>query len=305
MSYRILLVDDNTSQDFLKPLRETAFTVAKFDLEWRSTWEDAVKLLEKSGGYYSGLILDGKGQKTATSKAEDDSFLDEAKEWLREKARVGVYIPYVVYTGYADELKKYFGNLDIFWKDRGEEENMLNKLMEKINNTELDKYKNRFPDPYAAIGGKYLPEFCAPMLMNLLKNADKEVVAKSWFTSLRDFVEEIFKRANNIDCNHLLPNAFLNPAQQGRPNLKACSLYWLGKSVDMSRLGGTGTLQAQMQILTPHNNWLADSMIQVSQILSHPYSDNFTIYAYRACVNSLCEILIWFKQYTDKNYPHI
>jgi hypothetical protein len=305
MSYKILLVDDNTSTDFLKPLRETAFNVAKFDLDWRSTWEDSTKLLETNNGYYSGLILDGKGQKTATSKAEDDSFLDEAKEWLKEKARIGIYIPFVVYTGYADELKKYFGNLDIYWKDRGEEEDMLKKLLEKINNTELDRYKHRFPDLFASIGGKYLPEGAGPLLVNLLKWSEQDIVSKIWFNSLRDFIEEIFKRSNNIDNVHLLPDTFLNPVQQGRPNLKACALYWAGRQVDLTRIGGNGNIQAQYQILSPHNSWLADSTIQVSQILSHNYNDNFTIYAYRSCVSAVCELLIWFKQYIDNNYPHL
>ena len=299
MRHQVLFVDDNDDINFKQPFIELAFQKGNLELTWVKTWEEAKKNILANKGKYKALILDGKGQQDTTSKTEDDSFLDIARTWLRDRAVNGDYIPYVVYSGYAEELQKFFGSEDIFWKEKNEEVSLFEKLNEKIGQTELFRCKHLHPKPFEAIGGDYLPESCSDVLVKLIRWSEEPILTKIWFNSVRDLIEEVFKRANVIDNVAFVPDNQINTGQNGRPKLASICALWIGDH---------NTLSLPDLVVGDHIGYLLRPLVNLVQMMSHSQItgqnvDTVTIYSFRASVNSLMEILIWFKGYVDAKYP--
>jgi hypothetical protein len=104
MTSRILFIDDNNDVKFRQPFIEAAYSTANLELVWVQTWDEAKAKINADRNEFKGLILDGKGQKNLTSKTEDDSYLVDVTRWLNTEVQRGFYLPYVIYTGYAEEL---------------------------------------------------------------------------------------------------------------------------------------------------------------------------------------------------------
>src|ERR1035437_5186661 len=111
---KILLVDDNRDKkNFFEPLADLTDNLLKGELVQAHTFEEMRTYFDGSPYEYQALILDGKGQKADKSKTEADSFLNIALRYLRKKTQEGIFIPYVIYSGYADELRKFYDDENI------------------------------------------------------------------------------------------------------------------------------------------------------------------------------------------------
>lgn len=301
MRPKVLFVDDNNDVKFTQPFIEAAYSTANLEVVWVQTWAEAVTLLNTNRNEFKGLILDGKGQKNLTSKTEDDSYLTDVTRWLTLEAQKGNYYPYVIYTGYAEELKKFFSEDDIFWKDRNVEDAMFQKLNDKINKSILHSYHLLYSEPFKSFGGKYLPINCEDTLKNLLTWSKEGTLIKNWFNSIRDLLEEMIKRANVIDNQDFVPDILINAAQGGRPNLTGTTKYWCGeRHINIQR----------NQIFNDHVKTQFIYLIELSNITSHSnlsgsISNTLTIYTFRSCVNAILEILMWYKDFIDTNYPNL
>jgi len=301
MTSKVLFIDDNDDVNFRQPFIEAAFSTAGLELVWVQTWEEAKTKIDTDRTEFKGLILDGKGQKNPNSKTEDDSYLNDVTTWLKIEAQKGFYMPYVVYTGYAEELKKFFSNEDIFWKDKNQEKELFEKLNEKISDTDLFRFQLLYGEPFNSFGGKYLPNNCINTLKDLLKWGEESTLTKNWFNAIRDLLEEMMKRANVIDNQNFVPDVLINAAQGGRPNITGTKKYWCGEA--------TNGIQRQT-IFNDHVRSIFIYLVEIANITSHSnlsgsISNSLTIFTFRSCVNAILELLIWYKRFIDNTYPNL
>jgi hypothetical protein len=301
--YKIVISDNNIS--LLENFKDVAFNL-NIEAIVFTDWESAQAHIESEGvENFTGLILDGKGWVNNDEQIETSMHVNEAVKWLNEQKGLGNILPTIIYTAYLDNIKEFSKKDDIVIEildKKNSCETVLQKLLlhQKQNPTSRIKYK--YKDVFSVFNDIYLSKKTSNNMIDLLSKLDEPIVDKNNFNTIRDIIEEMLKSASHIDNINFLPTVLLKPAQGGRPNLKFCELYLSGREVDLSKGGGTGTLKALNQIMPAHVSRIFTSLTEVSSILSHTYSNQLTNYAYKNAVFGLCEVLLWFKDYTNKTY---
>ncbi len=296
---KVLLVDDNRSKDFFEPLADSADNVLNCELVQAYTWEDASKILDEAPFEYHGLILDGKGQKAKTTKPEDDSFLKTVLTALRDKAAKNYYLPYVIYSGWADELKKYNDDEPIFWKGKGEEEKMFFHLKELISGTEYHKCRQLYPDIFELFDLKIINSKYVPDMVNLVNFNYNTFVGNSEivFRCLRPILENTFYELNKLDDNLVAPKFF----HKGTPNISGI-IWYLAGSHKYNKDSGQMEFNSDRVISLPL--YYLVSMLQdvTSSTAMHHFDTKPSDYLIRSCTNALLEYLLWYKQFVKANY---
>ena len=296
---KVLFVDDNRDVNFFAPLADNASLSINCDLIPVYTWEDAVRLLEESPYEYHGLILDGKGQKNEKSKSEDDSFLSLVLKSLHDRANKGFYLPYVIYSGWADELRRYHEGEPIFWKGKNEERKMLDHLKEAISKSETYKCRQLYPDIFEVfdlnlLHSKYEPELVD--IVNLTYNnfiGNSEVV----FRCIRPILENTFYFLHEMDDKLVAPKYF----SKGSPNISGI-IWYLSGSHKYNKDKEHMEFHSEKLISLPLF-YLVEMLQDVTSSTAMHHSDKKpSEYLIRSCTNALIEYLLWYKQFAKDNY---
>lgn len=299
---RILLSDDNES--FRRTSREVGHELG-FDISAFDDWENAQVELEANFDQYQAVIIDGKGKLRDSSMAEDPRHLMEAVSWLREQRARGRFIPVVVYTGFHPVIEPITSLNDqilrVFDKSATRFEDVLAFIKAEVVKLPIEKLKAKYVDVFAAFGTRYLPEGATKILIELLNDHEAGVYQKTYFNRIRDLIEEILIRANQIDKG-FFPDELLKDKLTGRPNLTMSGLYWSGVDIDLSRIGGSGNVKAKSTILPKHLGRTYSGLIEITNLLSHRYTEPYTRYSNQLALNALLELICWFKHYVDNNY---
>lgn len=299
-SIRVLLVDDNKSDDFFEPLADLANNLIQCDLTPVHTWDKALKILDESPYEYHGLILDGKGQRTATSKSEDDSFLNVVLTALRDRARDGYGLPYVIYSGWADELKRYYADQPIFWKGKEEEEKMLRYLQNAIiSNSEIYKCRQLYPDIFELFDLKILHskyEIEMVDIVNLNYNnftGNRETV----FKSIRPILENSFFQLNQMN-NTLIEATYLS---KSNPNISGI-IWHLAGSPQYNKSLDKVEFKAKQLVSLPLYYLMKMLQDVTSSAAMHHFDKKSSDYLIKSCTSALIEYLLWYKQFVKDNY---
>lgn len=302
---KLLLIDND------KKVADSLYDTADrfgFEIEDFQGLEEGLVELESRPWDFQGIILDGMGWMSEDKPKEVSRHVHEAIRRIREMRAQNIFIPYVIHTGHFERIYDQIPEEEselIFEKTKSIEP-MFQKLRELINALPNQRLKLKYPDAYSVFGGKYLPIASHNKMHLLLGSLEQGSFRQTDFNVIRDLIEEMLKRANAIDNKSFLPDALLKIGPNARLNLKAAELFLSGRKVDFSKLGlGAGELTAAKSLFTPHISWLFSSTINNSQILSHNYNFGVTKYAFQSSVFALVEILIWFKDYVDDNYPDL
>ena len=296
----ILLVDDNTEDDFFEPLADRAKITVGFNLYQSRTWEEALQRIEEDPYEFQGLILDGKGQKTKTSKAEDDGFLKTVLERLKEKTREGYFIPYVIYTGYAEELNRYFDGEPIFWKGKGEEEKMFNTLKEQVVITDVLRCRQLYPELFILFKNQRLSRTLEPELAKAMEVSENSFVGKGRDVaqSLRLLLESSFMTLHNLDPQ-MIAARFIEGTY---PNVNGIIKHLAG-SPEWDRTNREMIYNSDV-ILPPHVYPILKVLHELtSSTAMHFYDVDTSRYLLKTIACGTLEYLTWFKTFTDKNYP--
>lgn len=299
-SFSILLVDDNTDSDFFEPLADRASNTINAELYHVPTWDQAVARLEDDPYEFQGLILDGKGQKTGTSKAEDDSFLKTVLERLKEKAREGYYIPYVIYTGYAEELTKYFDGEPIFWKGKGEEDIMFRALKEQVLTTDVHRCRQLYPEIFDLFKSRRLSRSLEPELAKAMEVIENNFIGRGRDVaqSLRLLLESSFMTLHSLD-SQMIAARFI---EGGYPNVSGIIRHLAG-SPEWDR--ETRTLIHRSEVILPaHIHHVLKAIYELtSSTAMHFYEAGTSPYLLKTITSGTLEYLTWFKAFTNENYP--
>jgi hypothetical protein len=296
---KILLVDDNKDRtNFFDPLADLADNLLKVELVQAYTFDEMKLIFEESPYEYQAVILDGKGQKTDKSKTEDDAFLNSALKWLQSKNREGIYIPYVIYSGYADELKKIFDDESIYWKAKNEEEKMFADLKNKIHSGDYFNQSSLFPDLYELfelrlLHSKYKPDFVkATQLISDTYTGNIEDVLRS----LRPILESTLYTLDSFD------NTLLSTACFKRDKIElADTLFYLAGS---PKPVGDEVIFGSNEIIPLHIFYLSEIIRKITNSAAmHHYDDSSSRYLVKSCIYALIEYLLWYKKFAKlKNY---
>jgi hypothetical protein len=302
---RILLSDDN--ELFRKSSREIGAALG-FEVNPFDDWESAQVELGANFDQYQAVIIDGKGKLRDNTKAEDTKHLMEAIGWFREQRAKGRFIPVVIYTGFHPEIEAITPLSDqiikVFDKSATKFEEVLALLKAEVVKLPIEKLKAKYGDVFSAFGTKYIPEGATKILIELLNDHEAGVYQKTYFNKIRDLVEEILIRANQIDKG-FFPDELLKDKQTGRPNLTMSTLYWSGIEIDLTKIGGTGNVKAKAPILPKHLGRTYSGLIDITNVLSHRYNEPYTKYSNQSALSALLELICWFKYYIQNNYKSI
>jgi hypothetical protein len=297
---KILLVDDNKNKvTFFEPFADRVSNFLNAELVQAHTFEEMKSIFDESPYEYQALILDGKGQKTEKSKMEDDGFLTSSLKWLSLKIQEGVYIPYVVYSGYADELRKYYDEEPIYWKGKSEETDMLKFLKDKIEKSEYFKHRQLCPDVFELFDLKLLPSVYQPDLIKAAQvyydtySGNKVDVLRA----LRPMLEATFNELKNLDSSLISPKFF----KSGNPNITGIIKYLAGSPKYNDQ---TETLEFHSdKVLPTHLYYITDALKNItSKAGIHHYDEASSKYLIKTCVNAFFEYALWYKKFAKDNY---
>ena len=300
MAIKILLVDDNRDKDkFFEPLADLTSNYLKGDLVQAHTFLEMKTYFDEAPYEYQGVILDGKGQKDINSSTEDGNFLTTALKYIRQKNQEGIFIPYVIYSGFADELKKFYDDENIYWKDKGQEKEMLLNLRATIENSEFHQSSELCPDVFEVFDHSLLPSKYKPDLMKAAQVYADTFVGNSEgvLRSLRPMLEATFLGLKNLDEYLISPKYF----RRGDPNISGIIWYLSGSSKYNSE---TDEMEFHSEQIMPiHLYYLTDGLKNItSSAAMHHYDKNSTKHLIKSAVNALFEYLIWYKNFAKRHY---
>jgi len=298
----ILLIDDE--KDYCREVKNQLRSIGideGYDVIVRDfqNLEDGFAELDKDSKY-KAIILDAKAFITPEQETINFDFIVEALSRLEESNRKTgrLHIPFAVNTGYSDgevikavktRIENQKGKL--FDKSKQAEE-MLRYLLKEIANAENTKIEKRYADVFEIFQdeNRYLDSSCRTDLLFILKKLDDESDIKNNFTQLRKILEEIYKK---LRIKGEIPDALFHT--DGRPNFENVYYYLEG----YTRYPNPG-LTNPNPVREKHFLSCIDYLKNITSIITHAYSHNVTIYAYKSAVFALLEILLWFRKLMEK-----
>jgi hypothetical protein len=306
----IMMIDDD--KDNYHSLKNVAAGKGII-LKYSESLEEMIEEL-KTNWQIDGVILDGKGflKKGQQKGSEKENFVHQALTELRilEKEQDRL-IPKCVYTAWYDLLKDGLeSRVKVFDKKKlALNEALMNEFFEylinEVNNSHLKKIRIKYRAVLDGFSERYLPTEKEVYMMQVLILMDgNSLIQKNHFNIIRDILEAIFKRANAIDIK-FMPNDLIK--SDGRPNLEWCYRYLSGLKTDVKDSSDNviNSYPQKAPIASPHIGRCIDFVKNISSILSHTYDDSWTSLSFKSAVLALSEIIIWFKNYIDLNYPNI
>lgn len=287
----LILIDDR--QDFIEAFRADCAS-RHYALYPERSLAGLKKLMPAMHHKTACVILDIKCLHEDDQEIEDSTFIGSALTYLDQNFPK---FPRLILTGddkEYDQIKKYYKNEDIFLKTTEDKDRLFVKIKYYIDNSDELRIRRANPEPFEAFKAGLLPEAKAVTLYQFFKMAEDGAFKQNDFNTIRELLEDVFLWCNS---RGVLPNACIK--SDGRPNLEWSYRYLSGLPVNLP--AGGSVLQGAA-ILPAHISRTVDMVKQNSSILSHTYSDKFTINVFRSTIFGLAEILTWCKDYAKANF---
>ncbi|MBE0637036.1 MAG: hypothetical protein IH598_00780 [Bacteroidales bacterium] len=294
--YKVLFVDDD--RRYADSLIDRA-AGNNFQLDYYDNWEDAKSKLDEDFDSYDAVIIDGKGKLTKDSRGDNQKHVSRAIKELSEMKGAGSYIPYVVLSKYI-EVKD---SVDATFFEKNREENeMFEYLTFQIENSDKNKIRVKYPEPFSCFGDKYLNKKHEKFLINIIKVFESNKIDNPenlLFNPCRIMLEEIFRQVSSID-EKVLPHALMNFEKQ-RVALTNCSKYLSGLTVTVDKVPYSGT-----KLLDDHVSQQIQTIIAVCHPSSHEIQEKYSKYTFMSVLWALFDLLIWLKRFIDeKGLPKV
>lgn len=303
----LLIDDDKFNFDSLKNRAAKNRVV----LHFKDNLQDGIIEL-RANAKLDAVILDGiaflnPGQVRGSEKSNFvHQALTEIKMLEKEQERV---IPHCVLTAWFDQLKDSLdGRTSVYDKKKVSlEETLMSELFNDLKRQVLEagmlKIRRKYEEIFDVVQPKYFSSQVYENVAFIMALVERGKIQKSNFNTIREVLEAIFLRANSLD-KYLIPDELLKI--DGRPNLEWCYRYLSGQQIDIrDNVTIKKSYLAKTPIVPAHIGRSIDYVKQVTSIFSHTYNDSWSKYSFKSSALAIGEILIWFKQYVDKNYPHI
>jgi hypothetical protein len=294
---KILLVDDNREPNYYEPLADLANNLMKADLDQVYTFEEMRSKLQESPYEYQALILDGKGQKNERSKSEDNGYLYGTLTWLMQQRAKGLHYPYVVYTGYADDLRERFSEEDIFWKGKGEEKKMMDTLRVKIQEKDFFQQSMLHPGLFEAFDLKILDRKYQEELVDITLVADNNFTGdwKQVMRCIRPALECTLINLDRLDRTIILSGLIRN----NQVDL-ARTLFYLAGSPDGV---GEQTVYDSRQVFPTDIYYLTEQIRKLTNFAAmHHNERRISRLTIQSCVFAFLAYLEWLISFVKATY---
>ncbi|SMO38578.1 hypothetical protein [Fodinibius sediminis] len=292
---KVMIIENE--EDYADSLEDNA-AYKDIELIHFDNLEDGLAELTDNFPFYDGLILDGKGHLSADKPVEKDVHAYKALKKLRELGEEGKLIPRVINTGYFEDMQDVteYEDIDIFEKFK-EEDEMLDTLKGMIENSNMYKYKKKYPNVFSLFVNKYFPDRKALDLIQILNALDskEQSVIRANLSLIRTFLEPLYKGMADLG---FIPKEFYD-TDEDEIAATWCERYVTFRSVDIEvkENGDTkkNTFKANDRIVPNHIGWeLSQIRNLCSKAGSHDYSYNVSNITLKSATFSLLNILDWY-----------
>ncbi len=243
-----------------------------------------------------------------TDQVDDNfNFLTIALERLKEiERKQDRHIPFVINTGYFGE-KEVQMMQRLITERKGKifsktlpKDGMFQYLVTEIENSENTKIEKQYADVFEVFNNGYLTSSYRTDLLEILRNLENPSRLKDKFNPLRKFLEPIYKTIKAKNTN-LIPDIVFYNRNGKDVNLDWIHRYITGQKVTIPPPPNRNRDDYQRDsIISFHTGWGIKYLEELGSKISHDYTENISIYAYKSAVFALLEILVWFKELMDK-----
>jgi hypothetical protein len=284
--FHVLIIDDDERYC-------EAFRVRASLMNWKvATFHSLEKGLEhlKKTPSINGIVLDAKCKLNEDSDPKDDFLniaLSEVKSLALKRER-DLYI--TVNTGYADELRRYHSDVEMFQKGDQQDELFLS-LKNGISSLLPTEVRKKYHAPLSILGSHFPGQNLDNDLLQLLLSMRKENLSaiKSNLTSLRHLYEAIILQVSKL--SHA-PNGI---SQYGRIR------FLSGDAITVGKNGNEVVPPAR--VLPEYVEQICYSLWGLGSYGSHYKEDEIkcTCNSVLGSIYLLMDLLDWFDQWMDEN----
>lgn len=210
-----LIVDDDLG--YAQVLMEDA-KAYNINLMHALYWEDAKERISHGRGDYDVIVLDGKGQISATSKAEDLNHLKQAQIDLAELRGKGIAIPFLVLTGFVDS-NIVAHDVQVFRKGT-QEKDMFAKIRELADQSPSYRLRTSYPDIIPLFEASKMGKTAESYFLELFSQIESpKTIIPDPRNTIRKLIEAFCKQAAEIG---ILDPRLAPPNKT--PNLTSCRI---------------------------------------------------------------------------------
>lgn len=307
MTYKILWIDDqyDDQKGFI-----TEAELSDIELICFKTSKAGMTELENNVHRYDGVLLDAKVYKDSENEAPRLSGLMASISKINQLKNTKVF-PYFVFTGQPDlktdeTFEDMLNGQQSYYKG-DDNEQLFNDIKKAADELPQTKIKHKYARVFEICTEDYIGEKAATELLDILEavEGNKSIRDDLYFNRLRHILEYLFRAANRKGLLH--DKCIAN----GEVNLSSSSLFLAGLPAHVCKVSCTkkhfpGLIADHVKNILNISNQLSHT---TGKKLRHTNKHNYKVY--QNMVNSpyllysltfqLMDVLLWFKQYADKN----
>lgn len=297
---RVLWIDDQYKEQSLVDFAQMKYDIEVVPFDLRVT---GMAELEKNIDKYDAVILDANMLDESIDEKPNTVGLWNSIFKLKELKGEKYFVPFVIYTAQPgllsdEQFRAVTKGIDIYFKGK-DNDKMFIEIKEKIKDLPNTKLKSKYSRAFDLCTNQYIGEECISTLLSLLSGVEDEVNIQNTedkLNTIRKIVEKIFDKFLKIG---ILPKE----VAKGEGSLnKSCSFL----------MGNHSQYKYYREILHPVIANQLKNILNVTQDGSHTIGtlnlrvDEFikqqgTPYLYNSTVFQLLDIMIWCKEFFDKN----
>ncbi|PAU95379.1 hypothetical protein CK503_04070 [Aliifodinibius salipaludis] len=305
----VLLLDDEADKmiDFIQEAKSERVLIK----EKLTNAQEGIQEIRDNYDKYDAVILDALFfEKPDSAKLRDAGALADTLAEISRLVHVEEkYLPHCIYTGHFDKVNSdtVTRNKEVFVKGR-DQKKMFDYLKEEVSKSDDYAIKNKYNDVFEVFDRSFMPMDKMPDLIEILAQleSDAKYNRDGAFTPLRKMYEAFVKSfydeayANDQDQD-LVPLDLFYGDNDERVNIKGSWFYFSGMEI-RDRNGRTIVSQRSEPVFPEHIKNLTSGFVDLVQTESHDYPEPVTKYAYRSAVNTLLELLLWYKNFCIENF---
>ena len=288
----VILVDDDPKfvESFTNEAASKGITVSP-----KSSLDGLKQLLPAYSHKYAAVVLDIKCLLRDDQPKEDPEFIGAALTYLDSNIPG---FPRFILTGDETEfdgLKRYYSRERMFLKKPEDQAQLFTQLIFCIQNAEPLKIKRENSSVFDVFDNGLLPSSKELTLINIFKgyNEINPGNFRGIIGDIREIHEEIYKSLNRRNTA-VVPNIYIN--SNGSPKFITNFYSHLEGNLDRNNNYNPTTQVYQDSTLLSQTKFIHQGC---SEFLHGTSKANYHIshYTVKSLINSLMELIIWFKQY--------
>lgn len=300
MKYKVLWIDDDcntTGRDFIGQAEQDDVDITAFE-----SHEEGMEYLKKHIHDFQAVILDAKVKLNKSDTVTNLEGLRASRDRLIElNNKVDIDLPYFIFTGQPDyqtnELfEQSFGEFYIKGKDN---ERLIEDIILRIRESNDYILRKKYEDVLATcsenlLGAEYFSRILT--LIKHIENIEKLTNTEDMLTPIRKIIERMFIRLAEIE---IIPEAIIT----NKGWINGSSLFLANKHSDYQHLPEiipplvSENIHRLLNITQDGSHSEGELRLKVDQYLKIAKSD----FLYRSCVFLLFDLLLWFKDFIEKN----